>query len=699
MCKRFLILQLALGLSASAQIGPPSLGVAVGDGRQAIEIQGIPDSWVARPASGLDLPPEFNSPVDAAASSSAQLCWANQGVLNIRDRRTKKVATYAAPEGDARFAFDAKGQLAAAWFLNTGEVYARVAGWSAVFISPEGATPLDMSVGNSRALILLYRSETGLQRTRIDAASGVVLAEAKLEDQSGPALLDSGGNAVFAAASGLAAVESMRRMEQGWMLLSTAHGRWLWQPGKNPQGVPAATGATPALQLWPPNGSRDVGDTVALPDTPVGSTTQVEYILANEASNDIYLSTFHLTTTAPFKLDGAPHPSWRIGAGLLQGFFLDFSPASVGAAAPSSLTLNYCYAADFDSANNVCPTSATLVRSIAITGNGIAAPASGPWLTGISPESNMAGAPNFTMLVNGGGFTSGSTVLWNGTPLVTTFVSAVQLSAAVPANLLTAPADARVTVSNPPGGTANVTKAWTFHVYSSLAPSISLYDQNDMPLTSSQITSNMTVRVRVKLDQAATTSLSGVLELGFQSALSSVASDQTIALGSPGSDQQVGSIQTFTFPAGATTALFGKADFVTMTTGTTAGTITLDEALQYALPVTPQSYVINPAPPVIVGSSKVLTANSTVLTFQGYDNTRSISSVVFTFHTASGAVVSPGSITVDVTQNFANYFQANPQIGGSFVLTATFPTTGDITQISSVTTVFKNSAGTTTATQ
>jgi len=695
MRKRFLILQLAVGFTAAAQIGPPSLGVAVGNGRQVVEIQGIPEAWVARPAAGPDFGPEFDGSADAAASSSTQLCWATQGMLHIRDKRTSKVATYQVPEGDARFAFDAKGQLAAAWFLNTGEVYAGAAGWTAVYTGPDGAAPLDLTA-QSRALLLLYRSADGLHRTRVDAASGVVLAEAKLEDRSGPALLDSGGNAVFATSSGLSTVESMRRVDQGWMLLSTAHGHWLWQPGKAPQGVPTAS---PALQLWLPNGSEDVGATVALPDTPVGSTTQVEYILANETSTDIYLSTFHLTTTAPFRLDSAPHPPWEIGAGLMQGFFLDFSPASVGAATPSSLTLNYCYASDFDSANNVCSTTATLVRSITITGNGVAAPASGPWLTGISPESNMAGAPAFTLVINGGGFTSTSTALWNGTPLVTTFINSGQLSAAVPASLLTAPVDVGVTVTNPPGGTANVTKAWTFHVYSSVTPGISLYDQNDVPLTSSQITSNMTVRVRVKLDQAATTSLSGVLELGFQSAVSSVSSDQTIALGSPGSDQQVGSIQTFTVPAGATTALFGNADYVAMTTGTTAGTITLDAALQYALPVTPQSYVINAVPPVVVTSSKVFTTNSTVLTFQGYDNTRSVSSGEFTFHTASGGVVSPGAITVDLTQNFASYFQTNSQIGGSFVLTATFPVTGDITQINSVTTVFKNSAGTTSTTQ
>lgn len=696
MRKRCLTLQLALCLTAAAQIGPPSLGVTGGAGRQPIEIQGLPHAWVARPALAV---PGLDATADAAASSSTQLCWTRQGILHIRDTQTARVATYPVPAGDARFAFDAKSQLAAVWFLRTGEVYASAAGWTAVYTIPDGAAPLDLTVSDPRTLVLLFRSDVGLYRTRIDAATGHVLSETELEDLAGPALLDSGGNAVFASASGISAVDSMRRVEQGWILLSTAHGLWLWQPGQQPQGVPAASSGSPELQFWLANGSQDVGDTVVLPATPVGSTTQAEYILANEASSDIYLSSFHLTTAAPFKLDGAPHPPWRIEAGLLQGFFIDFSPASVGAAAPSTLTINYCHAKDFDAANGVCPDAATIARSLTITGSGIAAPASGPWLTGISPESNMAGAPAFTIFVNGGGFNSGSSVLWNGTPLATIFISSVQLSAAVPANLLATPADVNVTVSNPPGGSANVTKAWTFHVYSSLTPVILLFDQNDAPLTAAQLTSNMTVHVRVKLDQATTTGLSGVLQLAFQPAPSSVTSDQTIALGSPGSNQQVGNVQPFTVSAGSGTALFGTADYVTLTTGTTAGTLTLALTLQYALPVSPQSYVVNAATPVIVSASKVFTANSTVLTIQGYDNTRSLSSIAFTFHTASGAVVSPGTMTVDVTQNFASYFQTNPQIGGSFVLTATFPVTGDISQVSSVTTVLTNSAGATTSQQ
>lgn len=256
-----------------------------------------------------------------------------------------------------------------------------------------------------------------------------------------------------------------------------------------------------------------------------------------------------------------------------------------------------------------------------------------------------------------------------------------------------APADTNVTVRNPPGGSANQTKPWTFHVFGSITPSIALFDQNDAPLNASQLGSNMTVRVRVKLDQAPSIALTGVLQVSFLSALSSVTSDPTIALGS---SQQVGSVQLFTVQAGALTAQFGTADYATLTTGTTAGTITLAESLQYSLPVSPESYVIAAATPVVVKSSKVFTAATTVLTITGFDNTHSLSNMSFTFYTSSGAVVAPGALSVDVSQNFAKYYQANPQVGGSFQVTATFAVSGDISAISSASATLQNSVGSTT---
>jgi hypothetical protein len=55
-------------------------------------------------------------------------------------------------------------------------------------------------------------------------------------------------------------------------------------------------------------------------------------------------------------------------------------------------------------------------------------------LTSLSQTTATAGSPGFTLTVTGTGFVSGSLVQWNGDSLATTFVSATQLTAFVPAS-------------------------------------------------------------------------------------------------------------------------------------------------------------------------------------------------------------------------------------------------------------------------
>jgi uncharacterized protein (TIGR03437 family) len=74
-----------------------------------------------------------------------------------------------------------------------------------------------------------------------------------------------------------------------------------------------------------------------------------------------------------------------------------------------------------------------------------------PVVVGVSPASVTAGAPAFTLTVNGAYFAPASTVLWNGSALATTFVSTAQVTAAVPANLVAAAGSASVKLSNPGG--------------------------------------------------------------------------------------------------------------------------------------------------------------------------------------------------------------------------------------------------------
>ncbi len=70
----------------------------------------------------------------------------------------------------------------------------------------------------------------------------------------------------------------------------------------------------------------------------------------------------------------------------------------------------------------------------------------GPVINSINPAGATAGGPAFSLTVNGSGFASGAVVDWNGSPLSTTYVSSTQVTASVPADLITKAGTAAVTV-------------------------------------------------------------------------------------------------------------------------------------------------------------------------------------------------------------------------------------------------------------
>jgi hypothetical protein len=94
----------------------------------------------------------------------------------------------------------------------------------------------------------------------------------------------------------------------------------------------------------------------------------------------------------------------------------------------------------------------------------------------INPSAAFVGSAPLQMTVNGSGFVAGSTVLFNGTTLATTYMSGTELRANVPAGSLGAAGDFPVAVSNPPPG-GGITAPVVFRVQypapqpSSLAPS------------------------------------------------------------------------------------------------------------------------------------------------------------------------------------------------------------------------------------
>jgi hypothetical protein len=96
------------------------------------------------------------------------------------------------------------------------------------------------------------------------------------------------------------------------------------------------------------------------------------------------------------------------------------------------------------SSNNQANASST------VTGNAFNAT---PNVTQISPSLIQAGSSTTTLTVDGTGFTSGSSIQWNGQALPTTFVSAGQMTATVDSSLIQNLGWAQVSVTTPaPGG-------------------------------------------------------------------------------------------------------------------------------------------------------------------------------------------------------------------------------------------------------
>ncbi|HXB68611.1 MAG TPA: IPT/TIG domain-containing protein [Candidatus Acidoferrales bacterium] len=80
-----------------------------------------------------------------------------------------------------------------------------------------------------------------------------------------------------------------------------------------------------------------------------------------------------------------------------------------------------------------------------------------PQILTLGAPSVPAGGPDFTLTVNGANFTGACAIRWNGTVVATTYVSAVQLTAQIPAALIAATGSAAITVSTLDGAVSNST--------------------------------------------------------------------------------------------------------------------------------------------------------------------------------------------------------------------------------------------------
>ena len=130
--------------------------------------------------------------------------------------------------------------------------------------------------------------------------------------------------------------------------------------------------------------------------------------------------------------------------GTVANITLQFrSPASLGTGTyTDTLNLEGCY-------DQACTQQvANSPQQVSITYTVTAATAGQPQISSLSPASASAGAPAFTLTVNGGNFQPNSQVLWNGSPRTTTYKSAVQLTAQITQADVAAVGTAQVVVAN-----------------------------------------------------------------------------------------------------------------------------------------------------------------------------------------------------------------------------------------------------------
>jgi len=92
-----------------------------------------------------------------------------------------------------------------------------------------------------------------------------------------------------------------------------------------------------------------------------------------------------------------------------------------------------------------------------------------PTIKALEPTNINAGNPQFTLTVTGFQFTPASSVLWNGSPILTLFQSTNILTAQIPSSLVQNPGSALVTVFTPqPGG--GTTQSLTFDINPNTTP-------------------------------------------------------------------------------------------------------------------------------------------------------------------------------------------------------------------------------------
>ncbi len=308
-------------------------------------------------------------------------------------------------------------------------------------------------------------------------------------------------------------------------------------------------------------------------------------------------------------------------------------------------------------------------------------PGSNLTLTSVSPASEPLGTAATPVTLTGTGFTANSIVQLNGNAIATTYTSATQLQATIPASFFASIETGTITVTDPTS--AGPSNGFPISV---TPPSLQVVLSG--PPTAPPATQPT---INFQLPTAYPLPITGTFTLTVQPPIAGGLVDPAVQFASGGDTF------TFTLPANTTTT-----PTVQLQTGTLTGAITV------ALTLTADGTDITPASlqPVVVQvpasaptiTSMSLTRSGTTLTvtIQGFSNTRDMRSGNFTFTAASGATINNPNLTVDLTSAYVSWYgqAASDQYGSAFTYIQTFLLTDDASTVGSVSATLVNSIGT-----
>ena len=284
------------------------------------------------------------------------------------------------------------------------------------------------------------------------------------------------------------------------VLLAATDGRgaWMGSPGYNP--TPTVTSLSPAQVVVGAastvtlTGTGFVADSTATLD---GTAIAATSVSSTELQVTVPAAIASVIGTHTFVVSN-PIPGGGTSAG--ANLTVVYPPPTISWLTPNSVTMGAAsltltvagsgYAPVSTIEWNGTPLSTTYVSSSSLTavvpaadlaagGNAIvtvttAAPGGGsatatfavdypvPTLSSLSPASVPQGSPAVALTASGSGFVPGSTIDWNGSPLPTTYLSASELSATIPASDVMSATQASVTVVSPtPGGGSSFAEGFT----------------------------------------------------------------------------------------------------------------------------------------------------------------------------------------------------------------------------------------------